>query len=84
MATEQPTEKQIDFATTISEMLGIDLPNERTKETYRDFIADNKDEFEDVQREIRYKDGNVFSMNHSYVIGKGFCGESELNINPYT
>lgn len=84
MVTEQPTEKQIDFATTISEVLGIDLPNERTKKTYHDFIDDNKDEFDEVQREIRYKDGNVFSMNHSYVVSNGFCGESKLNINPHT
>ena len=38
---EEPTKKQIDFAKTIAESLGIDLPKTYTKNAYRKFISDN-------------------------------------------
>ena len=36
-----PTKKQIDFAQTIANTLGIELPKRYTKNAYRKFISDN-------------------------------------------
>lgn len=78
----KPSEKQKDFATAIAEMLGIDLPEEYTKEAYHDFIDDNIDEFYKVQNEIRYKDKSKIRFEHSYTLSDGYNGDAELNINP--
>lgn len=78
----KPTEKQRDFATAIAEMLGIDLPEEYTKESYHDFIDENIDEFHKVQNEIRYKDKSKIRFEHSYTVSDGYNGDTKLNINP--
>lgn len=79
---ERATEKQIDFATRIAETLGIELPEENTKETYCDFISENLDEFEQVQKEIRYKDNYNIHFGHSYTLASRYNGDQKLNINP--
>ncbi len=81
---EEPTERQVDFATTIAETVGKDLPEHYDKYSYGEFISENIDEFYKVQNEIRYADGMVFHLHHSYGLGEGFCGDSELNVNPMT
>ena len=79
-----PTEKQIDFATTIAETLGLNLPEEYTSSAYSGFIGNNIDEFYEVQADIRYRTGKTFQLEHSNVLGGGYCGDSKLNINPET
>lgn len=84
-ATRSPSAKQIDFATAIAETLGIDLPEETTSEAYYDFIRENQDDFYETKREIRreqYRSGDVFYLNHSYGLDRGYCGDSSLNRNP--
>lgn len=81
---EEPTERQIDFATTIAETVGCDLPEHFDKYSYSEFIGENIEEFYKIQREIRYADGSVFHLQHSYSLGEGFCGDTELNVNPMT
>jgi len=39
------TEKQIQFAEAIAEELDLELPEEDTKEAYREFISEWADEF---------------------------------------
>lgn len=49
-----PTEKQINFAETIAEVLGLDFPTsskEFNKRTYRKFINAHYDEFKRVMDE---------------------------------
>ena len=41
------TEAQIRFAEAIVDRLGIELPEEKTKAAYSDFISEWKDDFED-------------------------------------
>lgn len=48
----EPTQKQIDFATAIAEMLGIDLPEENTGESYHEFISENVNDFYEMKREV--------------------------------
>lgn len=79
----KPTERQIDFATEIAETIGDDLPEEYTKEAYSEWIDERYDEFKRVQYEIR-KERHGFYLKHSYVLGKGFNGDTKLNINPET
>lgn len=83
-----PTDKQVDFATTIAEMIGADLPEEFSVEAYHEFISENVDEFYKVQNEIRrelyYSQDKLFAMQHSFVLEDGFCGDSSLPINPGT
>ena len=84
---KEPSEKQIDFATAIAETIGEDLPEEFTSSAYHSFIDDNIDYFYNVQGEIRYKrceNEQMFHLEHSYINGNGFNGDTELNINPMT
>ena len=84
---DNPTGKQVDFATAISEMIGEDLPDEFTKDAYAEFIDEHIDEFYDMKREIRkeqYRNKDFFELHHSYVSDDGYCGEDSLNRNPYT
>ena len=84
---KEPSQKQIDFATTIAETIGEDLPEEFTSSAYHTFIDGNIDYFYEVQGEIRYKRKQsepMFHLEHSYVVGSGYNGDTELNINPMT
>ena len=51
----EPTDRQIKFARSISETLGICLPEVFTKQAYWEFISVNKEKFYHMQRE---KQGN--------------------------
>lgn len=84
MEGEKPTERQIDFATAISETVGADLPEDFTKEAYSEFIDENIGEFKKIQGEIRYGSRKAFSLNHSYVLSDGYNGDTRLRKNPKT
>lgn len=62
----EATQKQIDYATTISEWVGVDLPTPITKESLWEFIAENEDEFKQIQNKWRYSQGKIFSWRHFY------------------
>lgn len=60
--TEKATEKQITFATSIAETLGLKLPEEPTKEAYSQFISGNIELFNTVRSQLlsnRYKGDNI-------------------------
>jgi hypothetical protein len=83
----EPSKRQIDFATAIAETIGEDLPDEFTSSAYHKFINENVDYFYEVQNDIRYKrkwNEPMFHLEHSYIIDSGYCGDTELNINPLT
>ena len=42
---ERPTAKQINFAQDIAEVCGVQLPEERTKAAYSEFISANIDAY---------------------------------------
>lgn len=77
-----PSEKQIDFATAIAEMVGDDLPVDFTADAYSDFISGHIDEFHKLQNEFRYGSESCISFHHSYCLSDGFNGDEKLNINP--
>lgn len=83
--SNRPTSKMVDFATAISEMIGVDLPEKFDWESYSEFISEHIDEFYEVKDEIRgelYRTGKTFQLYHSYGLGNGFCGEDVLGKNP--
>lgn len=43
-----PTKRQIRFALSIADRLGINMPKEYTKTAYSKFISDNVEEYEDT------------------------------------
>lgn len=49
----KPTEKQIAFATEISETLGSDLPEETTKSAYGKYIEENVREYYKVKAQVK-------------------------------
>ena len=61
----QATQKQIDFATTISEWVGVDLPESKTKESLSEYIDEYSKEFYRIRNQWRYRSGKTFSMNHA-------------------
>ena len=82
--SEKPTERQKDFATAIAEVCGDDLPDEYTKEAYSEWIDEHIDEFYTLRNQDRYESGNIFSLEHSYLLGEGYNGDRKLPFNPYT
>lgn len=83
MDYDKATEKQVDFATAIAEMLGIDLPDEDTKDAYTEFIDENIREFYKEKNRQRYLESdNVYQYGHSYTLKNGYCGDKKLNMNP--
>ena len=45
-----PTEKQLEFGKKIAELLGINLPQEKTRQSMFLFIRDNKPKFDEMQK----------------------------------
>ena len=83
MDSNKPTEKQVDYVTSICEVLGIDLPDEETKEAYSDFIYEHEKEFKQERYRQRYVySQDTYRLEHSNVIKGGFCGDRKLNVNP--
>lgn len=62
----KPTQKQIDFAQTIGEELGIDPPFGGDKDDYSDFIDENIHEFYRSRNSRRYSEESMFQLDHSY------------------
>ena len=52
---EDPTKKQIDFATSIAGVLDIELPQTYTKNVYHNFISTHIEEYKSELRRIRTK-----------------------------
>lgn len=46
----EPTDRQMQFASTIAETLGIELPAEKTRQSLFLFIRDNKPKYDARQR----------------------------------
>lgn len=46
---DPPTDRQEAFAERIADVLEIELPEEHTKEAYREFIHDNIEDFREMQ-----------------------------------
>lgn len=83
MSCDKPTEKQTDYVTAICETLGLDLPDEETKEAYSDFIDEHEKEFRQEQYRQRYVySEDTYNLEHSNVLRKGYCGDRKLNMNP--
>lgn len=79
-----PTEKQIDYVTTIAEVLGTEMPR-FTKQAYSDYIDDNESEFKQERYKQRYINSDkVYRLEHSNTLCNGFCGDKKLNMNPDT
>ena len=74
------TEKQIDFATTIAEELGLELPDFNDRTETSDFISEYADEFYEQRNSRRYGSRMTFTLDHSYVGSQDFNGN--LNKNP--
>ena len=49
-----PTEKQLEFGKKIAELLGINLPQEKTRQSMFLFIRDNKPKFDEMQKKTRW------------------------------
>ena len=78
----KPTQKQIDFATTISEWVAVDLPQEMTKDSLWEYINEHCEEFYKLQNEERYRTGRLFTMEHAYHFGDYMY--DRINKNPET
>ena len=81
---KEPTQRQIDFATVISEVVGVDPPKDFTKKAYSTFISTYLDEFYKLQDEIRYSSNDTFQLGHSFIVSAGYNGDTKLNKNPRT
>ena len=46
-AFSPPTEAQVKYAEAISDLLGVDLPDEETKAAYSEFIGEWAEEFQE-------------------------------------
>lgn len=79
---KEPTQRQIDFATAISEVVGVDPPKHFTKKAYSTFISTHLDEFYKLHDEIRYGSKDTFQLEHSFVISSRYNGDTKLNKNP--
>ena len=83
MKNDKPTEKQVDYVAAICEVLGMDLPEEETKESYSLFIDEHEREFKQERYRQRYVHSqDTYQLEHSNVLTGGFCGDRKLNMNP--
>ena len=49
---EPPTDKQVQFAQEIADLLELELPKLKTKITYSEFISENIDEYRELNSEL--------------------------------
>ena len=78
----KPTQKQIDFAQTIAEELGIDPPEGEDREGYSSWISGLVDEFYKQRNERRYSQKECFEMEHAHHYDEH--SYDKLNKNPKT
>ncbi len=64
---EFPTQKQERFAQLIANTLGIDLPNIKTKQSYWQFIRENKDIFQTKMNQ--YDEEDMYMVSESNLVG---------------
>lgn len=81
---KEPTQRQVDFAIAISEVVGVDPPKQFSKKAYSAFIYTHLDEFYKLRDEIRYGSKDTFQLEHSFVVSAGYNGDTKLNKNPRT
>lgn len=66
---KEPTDKQIKFATIISEVLEIDLPEDYTSFAYWEFINKHKTEYDEImsaRRDNRMPDWYAYAVDEGY------------------
>lgn len=60
MVKLEPTEAQVDFVNDICNELGIDEPEEFTRESYSEFISEYKDKLYNIRSKIKYQNNIRF------------------------